>query len=165
MKGSVQRYMVTGMMCLIVLVCTSCKWGKEKKTDTGTTQTAVEQPASHLVKEITSVEEFNKILVLGKGVIAKFHAVWCPPCRLMGPLVEKMAAQFRNINFVSLNTENPALQELVEQYVLEGIPMFVFFDPCSQVVLMHPGGFEEKEFEQTIRRFSTDYCSKKMATV
>jgi len=162
-----RRYGATGLLCLILFMCVGCKLGKEKKADAGAApaQTAIEQPAHHFVKEIASVEEFNKILDSGKCVIAKFYAVWCPPCRLLGPLFEKMAAQFRDIVFVSLDIENPALQELVEQHVRGGIPVVAFKDLCSQSFLIHVGGFEEKEFEQTIRRFRSDSCSKKTATV
>lgn len=161
MKSFMQRYSVISLLFVLLLTLASCRWGKEKSVDADSSKTTLQTKTQSFVKEITSKEEFLAILDAGKGVIAKFHAVWCPPCRHMKPLFEKMAEKYHEqLNFVSLDTDNPALQDIIEQYVHEGIPFFVGFNNCAQQIFAHAGTYEEKELEEAILRHISQHCKK-----
>ena len=76
--------------------------------------------------------------VLGseKPVLVDFWAPWCGPCRMLSPLVERVAAKHAGqANFVKLNTdENPSI---AGQYQVSGIPCLILFkdgQPVDRIV-------------------------------
>ena len=68
------------------------------------------------------------IIVLGsdKPVLVDFWAPWCGPCRMLSPVVEKVAGQLGDrVRFVKMNTdENP---NIAGEYQISGIPALVLF--------------------------------------
>ena len=68
----------------------------------------------------------------GKPMIVDFSATWCPPCRQLKPIFEKLAEDFRGrITFVTIDVdENP---ELAQAYGVQSIPMMVFLNKDGQI--------------------------------
>lgn len=68
----------------------------------------------------------------GKPMIVDFSATWCPPCRQLKPIFEKLAEEFRGrITFVTIDVdENP---ELAQAYSVTNIPMMVFLNKDGQI--------------------------------
>ena len=68
----------------------------------------------------------------GKPMIVDFSATWCPPCRQLKPIFEKLAEDFRGrITFVTIDVdENP---ELAQAYGVVNIPMMIFLNKDGQV--------------------------------
>lgn len=68
----------------------------------------------------------------GKPMIVDFSATWCPPCRQLKPIFEKLAEDFRGrITFVTIDVdENP---ELSQAYGVQSIPMMVFLNKDGQI--------------------------------
>ena len=59
-------------------------------------------------------------------VVVDFYATWCVPCRILGPMVDRLAPAFtNNVKFVKVNIdESPAL---AQKYSVEEFPTLLFF--------------------------------------
>ena len=70
---------------------------------------------------------FDKEVLQGKGLtMVDFYADWCGPCKMMAPVVEKMAAQYEGkIKVCKLNVDES--QETSSKYGIQGIPTLLFF--------------------------------------
>jgi len=66
------------------------------------------------------------VLSADKPVLVDFWAPWCGPCKMLGPVIEKIAGKMGNdVSFVKLNTdENPSL---AGEYQVSGIPCLILF--------------------------------------
>lgn len=74
--------------------------------------------------EIKSVEEFNEV-VNNDLVLVDFYANWCGPCKMMGPILENVAATRNNIKIVKVDVDQ--VQELAMKYSVMSIPTLILF--------------------------------------
>ncbi|HEU4401877.1 MAG TPA: thioredoxin family protein [Candidatus Polarisedimenticolia bacterium] len=82
------------------------------------------------VKVITHGEEVDLAAhrAPGKYTVFDFYAVWCPPCRVLGPALERLAARrperlaIRKVDIVDWT------MPVAAQYHVESLPYLVLFD-------------------------------------
>ena len=53
-----------------------------------------------------------------------FTASWCPPCKMIGPIFEKMAPEFTNIQFLKIDVDE--VPEAAQKYGVRSVPTFMF---------------------------------------
>jgi thioredoxin 1 len=66
-------------------------------------------------------------------VVVDFWAEWCPPCKMMAPLLDELAHEYEGqIRFVKLNTDEK--DESAARYGIQSIPTLVMFREGREVV-------------------------------
>ena len=77
------------------------------------------------VKNITT-ENFNEeVLNSEKTVLADFWAAWCGPCRMLSPIVDKVAEERQDIKVVKINIDEQG--DLATKYGVMSIPTLMVF--------------------------------------
>jgi thioredoxin 1 len=78
------------------------------------------------VLEVNDATFDREVLESEQPVLVDFWAVWCGPCKLIGPIVDQVAASFAGkLKVVKVNVdENSATPS---RYGIRGIPALLFF--------------------------------------
>ena len=87
-------------------------------------------------KEIHSAADFEKEIINHKGyALVDFWATWCPPCRMMAPVLESAEQQLGDkINFVKVDVDEQ--QQLAAEFDIMSIPTLVVFKDGKPVKRM-----------------------------
>lgn len=72
-----------------------------------------------------SKSEFDEKLQSSKRLVLKFTAVWCGPCRSFTPIVEAVAKNHPDIEFVEVDVDKAP--ELAAQWGIRSIPTTIGF--------------------------------------
>ena len=82
-------------------------------------------------------------------VLVDFWAPWCGPCKMVGPMLERLAAKYAGrVKIAKLNVdENPAT---ASRYGVSSIPSLLFFKQ-GRVVQTLVGAVPESRIEERIR--------------
>jgi thioredoxin len=93
------------------------------------------------LQEFDNVSFEADVLQAAEPVVVDFYADWCPPCKMMEPVVEQLAAEFSGkVKIGELNTD--ANQEIAIRYGVMGIPTLGMFREGKLVdrLVGYPGG-------------------------
>lgn len=75
---------------------------------------------------VTTAEFATKVLQSDTPVLVDFWAEWCPPCKMLGPIVDEIADEYEGkIRVAKIDTD--ANQEVLMQYGIMGIPVLILF--------------------------------------
>lgn len=105
------------------------------------------------VKAIVGKAQFTKeVIESKKPVIVDVGAPWCPACKNAVQPFHKLANEFPDIIFVSVNSDNN--MDVVKQYNINSLPTFLFFNNGTLVTTQV--GFSPNKIKETLRSLSSD---------
>ena len=92
------------------------------------------------IKHITD-ETFEQEITGSTPVLVDFWAPWCGPCRMMAPVLERLAGELGDsLKVVKVNVDEDA--EHARQLGIRGIPTLILFkdgEPVDELVGFVPG--------------------------
>jgi len=82
--------------------------------------------SSELLGSATDGNFESEVLKSDKPVLVDFWAPWCGPCKALGPIIEEIAAQFKDsLKVMKLNVDDN--QKTAVNYAVRSIPTIVLF--------------------------------------
>ncbi len=75
------------------------------------------------MKIVETKEEYSEILKNNEYVFIDFYADWCGPCKMVGPVVEKLSEKNTDVTFAKVNVDH--LPEVAQMYGIMSIPTLI----------------------------------------
>lgn len=104
-------FLLSGLLFLLFAFMPACGGRKNPPEGAGVGLTAPGFELKDLKGQNVSLEQHR-----GKIVLLDFWAVWCGPCRMSMPLMEKLQKEYKeDVVLLAINLEEP--EDLVREYV------------------------------------------------
>lgn len=95
-------------------------------------------------------ENFKQEVLDYKGIVfVDFHAEWCGPCKMTGPIIEELSDEMKDVKFVKIDVD--ANQEIAAQYSVFSIPTFLIFKN-GVVANQFVGAMGKEKFIEEIKK-------------
>jgi thioredoxin 1 len=101
--------------------------------------------------ETTDARFAADVLESDAPVVVDFHAAWCPPCRVMSPILAELAEERPDVRFVNVDVDDNA--ETAVRYGILSMPMLMVFrdgEPVLKLVGARPRRRLERELAAII---------------
>jgi len=99
------------------------------------------------IPDIKSSAEFLKIINdENKVTVIDFHAVWCGPCRMISPVLEKLSqeGEYKNLQYYKIDVDE--VSEAAAEVGISAMPTFMVFkggNKIGEVVGANPPALED----------------------
>lgn len=98
------------------------------------------------MKEV-NVEELNQITNKDELTVIKFWAEWCQPCKAVQPIINEAEQRYENVNFVSVDIENPDNDPILKDHLIMGVPTMAMMKAGEKVDKMVGVPMKQKFFD------------------
>lgn len=94
-----------------------------------------------MVKTVDDATFDTEVLASDSPVLVEFGAAWCPPCRMLAPILEEVAEERSNLRILTVDVDgNPQTQSRYRVMSLPTLLLFAGGKPLRQVIgLMSKG--------------------------
>ena len=83
-----------------------------------------------MLKHIKDSAEFNNETAKGK-VLVDFFSTWCGPCKMLAPIVEKVASEHEDITVLKIDVDE--VPDVAAKYGIRSIPTLILFEDGKAV--------------------------------
>ena len=99
-----------------------------------------------MLQEVTDADFADRVLTSDKPVLVEFWAAWCGPCRMVGPVLERIADEHPEISIVKMDLD--ANQVTARDYQVMAAPTMLLFrdgEAIATIVGAKPKAALERE--------------------
>ena len=97
---------------------------------------------------ITAANFKEEVLEASIPVLADFWAEWCVPCKMVGPVLEKIAEEYQDkVKVAKINVDE--VGDLASEYNIVSIPTLLLFHN-GEIVKQQVGAVPRKTIDQMI---------------
>ncbi|RKH66770.1 thioredoxin [Corallococcus llansteffanensis] len=102
------------------------------------------------VIELGDAEFQREVLESSEPVLVDFTATWCPPCRVIAPVIESLASEYKGrMKMAKLNVDDHPVTP--EQYGIRAMPTLLFFKG-GKVVKQIVGAVPKAKLDEVVRQ-------------
>lgn len=106
--------------------------------------------SSHTIEHVTTADFQSRVLQSTKPVLVDFYADWCPPCRMLAPVLQEVAREVDHVEIVKVNVDQEP--RLASQYRVSAIPTLILFKD-GQPVERITGFLPKQELKQLLAQY------------
>ena len=85
------------------------------------------------------------------AAVIDFTATWCGPCQVLGPLVDKLASEFKDTVKIG-KCDIDGNQEIAAEFGIMAVPTLVFFK--NGEIVDQANGLPEDDFRSRIKKLT-----------
>jgi thioredoxin 1 len=78
-----------------------------------------------VVRELETMQDFEKLLETEQLVVVDFYATWCQPCIKMAPVMNALCEEMKNVVFGKVDVDKA--EEIANSNNVEAMPTFIFY--------------------------------------
>ena len=82
------------------------------------------------IKHLTD-ENFNKETSIDDLVVVDFFATWCGPCKILGPILERVSEELPDTKIVKVDVDE--CENTAKQFGIMSIPTLVFLKNGEEI--------------------------------
>ena len=82
-------------------------------------------------KYLTTVDEFKNAIRKGVALV-NFNALWCAPCRVQAPIIERLSDQYEGKALIAA-LDIDGQQELAGMLGIEGVPTLILYRDNKEI--------------------------------
>ena len=105
------------------------------------------------MKQVRSNEFKSEVLESSIPVLVDFAASWCGPCRMMGPVLEQLSAEYEGkVKIVKVDIDES--MDLAQEYRIMSVPNMVIFQngiPVDGVVGAVPPAYLKEKLDEFVK--------------
>lgn len=75
-------------------------------------------------------EEFLTV-INNDMVLVDFFAEWCGPCKILGPTLEQVAEELKNVDIVKIDVDDHL--DIAQLYDISGVPTMILFKKGKKI--------------------------------
>ncbi len=93
-------------------------------------------------------KEFDEAIASKPTVLVDFYATWCPPCKMLAPVLEKVAQKV-NDNYLIVKVNIDESEKLAKKFGIMAVPTMVFLSEGEERTRI-TGYRQEKDIIDTL---------------
>ena len=101
-----------------------------------------------MVKEINGLNELKEVVNSNNKVLVDVWAVWCGPCKMLSPIIDKVASDTNDVCVVKVNIDDN--EDIAENFGIEAIPTLLVFNN-GELVNKNVGFIPENKVKELIK--------------